>query len=286
MPVYNFDRIRYKSELLIDCVLLSDKEGNLLEHSPCKTELHEIYFIINGTGKFYLNNNSIPFKAGSIIFIAPNRWRQWKELSEDTEAYVLIFREDFMSNYFHDQLFLYRFHYFYNESLPSYLYTSSSEKDELLAITLKIYTELKHIGVDSKHYLRSLLYHLLILLNRKYKRDFNVETELLNNTQASIFKKLLENKIQTYKQVSDYTDHMGISKTQLNNIIKKAFGKSVSAIIKSRRIAEAKRLILFTNLGIAEISNILNYSEPSNFNRIFKAETNYTPSKYRQLYSN
>lgn len=286
MPAYSFNKFEYPDDILIDCFLLSEMDDNLLEDFPSKTDMHEIYFVKNGSGNLKIDSEIISFNAGSIIFLPPGRWKQWINASEDLDAYILIFKEEFISNYFNDQLFLYRFHYFYNEASPSYLNCNENEREECRHVLHKIKKEVNHIGIDSQHYLRSLLYHLLIVLNRKYKRDFNVTTELLNDSQATIFKQLLEERIKKLTQVNDFAKAMGISRTQLNLIAKKSFGKNAGLIIKERRISEAKRLIIFTNKDIAQIAHELNYSEASNFNRTFKSVTGITPAKFRQINSN
>ncbi|MEZ5004426.1 MAG: helix-turn-helix transcriptional regulator [Chitinophagales bacterium] len=286
MSTYNFDKQEYSQDIQIDCFMLSEMEENFLHPLPRKTGMYEIFFFTKGKGRIKLDSETISFKEGTIVFLPPGRWRQWIRYSDDVDAYILIFEEAFISDYFHDQLFLYRFHYFYNEASPSYLNCAQYERAECGHVLQKIMNEIHHIGIDSQHYLRSLLYHLLILLNRKYKRDFNVTLELLNDSQSTVFKQLLEERIRSLVHVKDYADEMGISRTQINQIAKRSFGKNAGSIIKERRIAEAKRMILFTNKDIAQIADELNYSEASNFNRTFKTVTGITPAKFRQKNSN
>ena len=48
------------------------------------------------------------------------------------------------------------------------------------------------------------------------------------------------------------------------------------------KIEEAKRLILETNLDFLQISEMLGYSNPQYFNKVFRQYTGYTPGFFRK----
>lgn len=266
--------------LLIDSFNYSRKQITLNKSS--QSQFHEIHLISNGNATIKLDDALLECKINSCIFLSPGKWREVLSCSDDIQVKVLIFSESFLTDFFHDQLFLYRFHYFYNKTTPSILDVDDKDNEIFYAIFNTIKKETKDTGFDSIHYLRSMLYYLLIALNRIYRRTYNISYELLNNTQLSIFKKILDSKIREYKFVGDYAHEMGISTSQLNAITTKYLGKNAGSIIRELRIAEAKRLILYTDLDIAEVANLLNFSEPSNFNRLFKTTTGLSPAQFRR----
>ena len=47
-------------------------------------------------------------------------------------------------------------------------------------------------------------------------------------------------------------------------------------------LEEAKSIIQFTDLDIAEIAYRLNFSDPANFGKFFKKHTNQTPLEFRK----
>ncbi|WP_449398982.1 hypothetical protein [Chryseobacterium wanjuense] len=53
-----------------------------------------------------------------IIFIRPGQVSRW-EIKEEIRGYMLFFEKDFLHLFFSDELFLYRFQYFYQYSHPS-----------------------------------------------------------------------------------------------------------------------------------------------------------------------
>ena len=74
-----------------------------------------------------------------------------------------------------------------------------------------------------------------------------------------------------------------MSDRNLNLICKNNFQKSVSEIIETRKLIEAKRMLLHTNKSISEIGFELGYNEKSYFTRVFRNKTNFTPTEFREM---
>ncbi|MCB9328389.1 MAG: helix-turn-helix domain-containing protein [Lewinellaceae bacterium] len=282
---FQFKRNKYGRELLIDCEQMSKVKGFTLDDSPFWIDFHEIFIITSGKGVFRLDNERIQFKAGTTLLLPPNKWRQWQLIEGQLDGYILIFEEEFISKFFNDGLFLYRFHYFYNNVTPSFIQIDKDRINDFLSRLKEIKNELAHLGSDSEHFLRAILYYILIHINRCYKEQHKVEFQFFEDNLTLSFKKLMEAEIRRYHNVSDYATALNVSKSHLNKTIKESLGKNTSEIIRERLIAEAKREILYSNLSISEISYALNFTEPSNFNRFFKGIVKMTPNEYRAIHS-
>jgi len=283
---FKFKRKKYGKELLIDCEKMSDVKSFTKDSTPFLVDFHEILFVTRGKGIFRLDHERIPFCEGTVLLLPPNKWRQWENIEEDIDGFFLIFEEDFISNFFSDQLFLYRFHFFYNGSTPSYIQLSADKLPFFLQQLENVREELRSLRVDSEHLLRAILYLLLINANRIYSEQFKIEGQFFENNLTLRFRKLLEKQIRNYSDVSFYAKRLQVSKSHLNKTLKNNLGKSTSSLIRERLIAEAKRELLYSKLNISDISYQLNFSEPSNFNRFFKEIVGLTPKEYRDKNSN
>lgn len=284
MRKFTFHKTKYGKELLIDCLKISETKNFLVNQRPSMISFYEIFFITEGKGTLLLDDNRIPYEKGTVIFHPPNRRREW--LSEiKTDAYDILFEGEFIERFFNDNLFVYRFHYFHNYSTPFYLKLNSKDFEGYLEKVLEIKDEIKHLINDSDHLLRSILYYLLIKLNREYVAQHQIKGELFENIEVLNFIRLLDKHFKEKHQVNDYTQMLGISKTYLNQKLK-TFGKSASDLIKARILIEAKKELLYTNLTISEIAYNLSFSEPANFIRFFKKLTNTTPNQFREKFSN
>ncbi|MCI4669597.1 MAG: AraC family transcriptional regulator [Bacteroidia bacterium] len=281
MQKYQFYRDKYQTELLIDCF---EKSKTLMLKGPTKPFLitfYEIIFVTAGQGKFALNDEQIEVKAGTILLLPPNKWRQWVEMDKNFDGIYLIFEEEFISTFFNDALFLYRFHYFYNTSSPSYVSAETGDLARFMASLNEIRLEIKSLKADSNHLLRALLYLLLIHINRLYERNFDIKGDFYEDTLILKFRRLLEQNLKSKQRVSEYAQMLEVSQSHLNKLLKSYFGKSCSEIIKERLLIEVKKELLFTKKNLSEIAFELGFSEPSNFNRFFREMTGLTPKSYR-----
>jgi len=67
------------------------------------------------------------------------------------------------------------------------------------------------------------------------------------------FLKILENNFTRNVGVAFYADKMNTSVRNLNNLCSKMFGKSVSEMIETRKLIEARRLMLNSGMTVSEI---------------------------------
>ena len=72
-----------------------------------------------------------------------------------------------------------------------------------------------------------------------------------------------------------------MSSRNLNIICQNILQKSVSEIIETRKLTEAKELLMNSEKTIAEIGFELGYNEKSYFSNVFKKKAGVTPSEFR-----
>nr|WP_262917430.1 helix-turn-helix transcriptional regulator [Zunongwangia pacifica] len=112
-----------------------------------------------------------------------------------------------------------------------------------------------------------------------------------NTRITAVFKELLDRQFPiehrtqkfNYRNPSDYADQLAIHVNHLNRALKKTTGKTTTAHIAERLLAEAKALLKHTDWNIAEISQALGYEDQSHFNAFFKKQTQYSPSAFRKV---
>lgn len=256
-----------------------------------KGELHQANFfevmILNkAEGTLVIDQQRIDLEDGLIIFLSPLQRRQWFVEGKHVDAHFLVFQEQFLNDFFADQLFTYRLQYFYQRQHPYYFKPDDLLFERLQVIISEIRGELTNFRCDSAHLLRSLLYFLLIRLNRDYALTYDLGTESQINNHAYEFKKLLEAHIQTKQRIEDYTDMLGISRITLNKATQAQFRQSASQLIKDKLYFEIKNALVYTQATINEIAHELNFSEPTHFVRFFKRMSGLTPAVYREAYQN
>ncbi|MCD2422417.1 helix-turn-helix domain-containing protein [Niabella pedocola] len=82
--------------------------------------------------------------------------------------------------------------------------------------------------------------------------------------------------------VSYYADKLAITPNYLNIICRRYAGVNAKHFISQRRLLEAKRLLLGSELSIKEIAFKLGFNEISNFSFYIKSNTGFYPRQYRE----
>ncbi len=132
-----------------------------------------------------------------------------------------------------------------------------------------------------------------ILENRKrYQKQFSfkMDVDILNINEESSDKKFLdkamevikENFKNSYYEVSDFIEAMGVSKSILNKKMQNLTGQSAGQFIRNYRLNIARELILKNqvtkNMNISEIAYEVGFNDPKYFTRCFTKHFSITPS--------
>jgi AraC-like DNA-binding protein len=133
--------------------------------------------------------------------------------------------------------------------------------------------------------IRHLAEGLISMIDAERKRNLPIESTS-KTSQINIFStflKILEENFRRSEGVSFYADKMNMSERNLNLICKNNFQKSVTEIIETRKLIEAKNLLLHSDKTVSEIGFELGYNEKSYFTRVFHNKMGVTPSRFREM---
>lgn len=279
IKTYHFLSRKYGRELLLDIGRVESLKDFILDDTLHTISFYEILFIEKGKGSFTLDENEMTIEPGVIIFTSPGQIRRWN-VKQAVSGYTLFFEKDFLNLFFADELFLYRFQFFHQYSSPSNMKMPAKTFGEAIKLVSSIEQEFKQLQNDSSHLLRSLLYQLLIILNRHYAATYHVQSDTYIHPDFFRFRSLLEKEFIFNRHVTAYAKTLQISANHLNKICRKYGGLSAQQMIHSKRISEIKRQ-LRSNKSIKEIAYEFEFSDQSNFNRFFKKITGTTAQQYR-----
>lgn len=99
--------------------------------------------------------------------------------------------------------------------------------------------------------------------------------------QAEAFCIVLEESFQQQLTVSEYAARIGLSASHLTRICRNVFGAPPNELVRQRRVLEAKRLLEYTELSIAQIADRCGFREAAFFSRTFKASVGFSPKAFR-----
>jgi AraC family transcriptional activator of pobA len=181
----------------------------------------------------------------------------------------------------------------------SFLLTETVEprilKPEQLAIIEELYRFIyrEHHGHSpyKNKVIGSALVALLLKIKEYFFQDYNPIYEGNRSSQiVKTFKQNLEQhfrdltsgKTDTQLRVQDYADKQFLHVNYLSSVITSKTGKSISAWIADKTIAEAKAMLQDKQINIKEIAGKLGFLEASHFSNYFKKHTTQSPAEYRK----
>ena len=254
--------------------------GVLTEHETFKTDFFNFYFFRRANGYVLLNFRKIELRDDMVLLLSPHQQQEWHVDEAELDYTFLIFREDFMRTFIADKFFVYRLLYYYQTDTPPYLFAAPEELAEYMRLLGKIKQELLHPVTDTYNLIVSVLYYLLVIINRAYAKAYRLPVEVPKNNYAFQFKDLLEKHIRTVQRVQEYANMLRVSRITLNNSVVAQFGVSATHLLKQRLLEELKNELLFSDRNVSQLADDFHFSDPSHLMRFFKQQTGKTFTQY------
>ena len=281
-----FSKTRCGVDFYINTGESKDICGVLTEHRTFKTDFFSFYFFRRANGYVLLNFRKIELRDDMVLLLSPHQQQEWHVDEAELDYTFLIFREDFMRTFIADKFFVYRLLYYYQTDTPPYLFAAPEELAEYMRLLGKIKQELQHPVADTYNLIVSVLYYLLVVINRAYAKTYRLPVEVPKNNYAFQFKDLLEKHIRDMQRVQEYADILRVSRITLNNSVMAQFGVSATHLLKQRLLEELKNELLFSDRNVSQLADEFHFSDPSHLMRFFKQQTGKTFTQYITDYQN
>ncbi len=177
---------------------------------------------------------------------------------------------------------------FFSYSSSEALHTSTGEMVQCEALVDRIHDVLKQNGPKTDMaWICDLIDCLLDICLKCYDRQVVVH-EPGDNDILSDFERALTQWYESgsvarkgFPSAASIADILNLSPNYLSEQIKQKTGVNVRDYIKARIILLSKHALLATDLPISSIANMLGFTYPQHFTRLFKNMTGMSPAEYR-----
>ncbi|QQN73534.1 helix-turn-helix domain-containing protein [Croceicoccus sp. YJ47] len=95
------------------------------------------------------------------------------------------------------------------------------------------------------------------------------------------YRELVERRFAFREPVAAHAAALHVSESALRDACARVAGKSPARIQDDRSLLEAKRLLIYSHLSIAEVGYALGFADPAYFSRFFRRNEGDTPSRFR-----
>ena len=125
-----------------------------------------------------------------------------------------------------------------------------------------------------------LLSSINIFLNDLLEQIYKIQ-EIENSPAIDKACNFIETNFKNDITLEETASHCGLSSFYFSKLFKKRKKLTFIDYLTNRRIEEADRLLLETNLSIKEISRAVGYNDPNYFTRVFKRVHFSSPTSFR-----
>ncbi|MDF4222295.1 helix-turn-helix domain-containing protein [Maribacter sp. M208] len=260
------------------------KIGNevLLENYRRPKQAGLYIFIRTTSSKAFINVDGVPYTISehSLLALTPI---QFLHFNEGKHLIVYQFNREFYCIKDHDQeVSCAGLLFFGNAHIPV---IDLGEKEQRKYDTLHevFVDELETEDTIQAEMLRMLMARFMIMSTRllKAKEGFNKTTGDAKVNLLRSFNLLVEEYYKTEHSVSFYADKLFKSPKTLSNTFSK-FNTTPLQIIHERIILEAKRLLIYTDKTAKEIAYDIGFEDASHLSRLFKKQTQQSPSEFKK----
>ncbi len=251
---------------------------------PHRHDFFEIIWLAQGRGSVRCDLHTHPFEPGSLIVVSPGQVHAW-ELSERARGWIAGFTPEFFAMGNQRPDLLAKMPFLYPENIDPVLVLDAGEgaRIESLLAQFREFVRVEAAGRDDMA--RGFLMILLSLARQCFARRGRLGANRPVDDCELVFHRFrlaLEESPPGVVEVGEIARRMQISRSQLNESLRRAVGHSASGLIHERVVLEAKRLLVHSTLTIAEIAYELRFQDPSYFGRFFRKYTGSTPGGFRE----
>ena len=268
--------------------LLSFEEGQnerINRFVPHCHDFFEMIWLPSGRGQLQSDLHCHPVEPRTLFFASPGQVHSW-QFTEPPEGEIVSFTHDFFLVNPENPGFFGRLPFLHGNEIEPVLHFTEAEGGQMDSL----FRQLRAAAADPAHgrddMVRAFLTIILTLTRRVWLRYHADDAEAgwrEGDLLACRFRLSLEENFPLMLTVQEYADLLHVSRSHLNEELRRQSGRSASEIIHERILLEAKRLLVHSSLTVSEIAYRLRFQDPSYFGRFFRKSTGQTPGSFREI---
>lgn len=272
-------------ERLFHIFKVDEEEIKRLNEMPNKPHNHNFEELLVGSAgelEHFIDFNTTTIKAPFVSFVTKGKVHQLrpKAVNGECEIWGIRFKSEFIPET------TFQLYSLYHNQANLELREKTCFK-RLTTLCELMYEETKQKEVNYA-IIRQLLSALLTMIEAERKKTMPADENFHSSQHISFgnFLNILEENFRRPEGVEFYAEKLFMSSRNLNIICHNILEQSVSEIIETRKLIEAKNLLISTEKTISEIAYELGYNENSYFSKVFKKKSGQSPGEFREEMKN
>ncbi len=254
-----------------------------------RADFYQLIWItgLAGEGKVWIDLDCYDVSPDTMCFISPGQIRAWEGLALQTPGavtgYVIGFTPEFFSDSPDDTSALMQLPYFHGVGVAPVLYANRELAGLFTSVCERLEGETQ-IALDGQVALLHSYVRILLIEARRFHlaRPGATRMEEAGMVLTKKFMQQVEAHYLNTTSVADYAEMLHVTANHLTETVKRIIGVPPGKIIHERLLLEAKRLLRYSDLPVADIAFELNFEDPSYFSRFFRKCVGVSPSEFRE----
>ena len=274
VPIISIQSFRKGQLAGRDELLFNELHGERHIDKPHKHDFFVIILFDKASVTHNIDSKDYPIDDKEIHILFPGQMHKW-QINDGTIGYQLMTERSFFEQfapYFRFSFTNYQNHpviKLSDEAFSKLMYEFNAIKEELKSENSLV------------HLINARAAVIAAIVSKEAEQVFTEFKVYQSNPRLAKFNMLIDEFYKEEKSVIFYAEKLHISANYLNILCKKNLKVSATQLIQQRIIIEAKRLLKSGDLSIKEIAFDLGFTDHAYFSNFFKAQTNITPSEFR-----
>jgi AraC-like DNA-binding protein len=259
-------------EAFENCVSIRRKRMEVHRHDYVEL------FLLRGRGRVLIDFEHYPLSGTSFVAIGPGRVHAW-QATKVTGLYI-AFSQEFFDGASPSRSILFDYPFISAGELCPVIRLKPSHNRAVEGLFRDIDREFENrekLALEMiRNQLRALMIHVARLCAVTSPAPF-AAVSLVRRVRQEV-----EKSFRTSRTVADYARALGVTTSRLNESLRIATGLTAKEMIRARLVLEAKRLLLHSELNMAEVGYDLGFEDPSYFSRFVRRELKASPQTFRE----
>ena len=266
-------------------IVLVDSIQKYVEVSSAHLSMNVIVFCIKGKIQALMNGQILDLQEGQIAIVPPNVTVTDIMISPDFNLKAMFFTNRILQSFLREKISVWNDMMYIHRQ---YVFTLSDDHidlynhfyDMLLLSFSQKFNSLYHTDIIQSLFQAAILV-CCGMLEQELVSSSSVNHEKTVDYHFQRFLDLLNTSPYKRRSVASYANELYISPKHLTAIVKKSSGKTANQWIKERLLEEIRFYLKQTDLSIKQVSDKLDFPNPSFFGKYVKEHLDMTPGEFR-----
>jgi len=240
-------------------------------------------FLLWGSGKFMHDFRRHAVEGPTVVFTTPGQVHAL-DVAPRLHCVFVSFTQEFVDDKAPPPSRLLEFPFFFAPDRPPLLRLDRVAAADFRRLFAAMLEEFNSGLPGAAEVVRSFLQIALTRAARLYLRRHRSAHDDASRPSRLVraFRLAVENRFAEITSLGEYAKLLQVTPNHLNDTLREKTGQAAGALIRQRRLLEAKRLLSHSDLTVSEIGYRLRFRDPSHFGRFFRLGAGTTPAAFRE----